>query len=139
MISYENEYPDAYRYIDVKDKVVLDIGADIGTSAKWFINQGAKKVICYSLDMQKIFDDKIEWHFEWHGEYVFAQVLKIDCEGCECMLTPELINRYPEWYIAIHTFSKCYNEMKKYIKRMGKLVYVTPDKKEKMYARSYYE
>ena len=54
MISYENEYPDAYRYIDVKDKVVLDIGADIGTSAKWFINQGAKKVICYSLDMQKI-------------------------------------------------------------------------------------
>ena len=43
MISYENEYPDAYRYIDVKDKIVLDIGVDIGTSAKWFINQGAKK------------------------------------------------------------------------------------------------
>jgi hypothetical protein len=52
------------------------------------------------------------------------------------MLTPELINRYPEWYIAIHTFSKCYNEMKKYIKRIGKLVYVTPDKKERMYVRS---
>ena len=48
MISYENEYPDAYKYIDVKDKIVLDIGADIGTSAKWFINQGAKKVICYN-------------------------------------------------------------------------------------------
>lgn len=139
MISYEDEYPLSYKYIDVKDKIVLDIGADIGTSAKWFIEQGASKVIAYSLDLQEIFDDKIEWHFEWNGEYVFAQVLKIDCEGCECMLTPELINRYPEWYIAIHTFSKCYNEMKKYIKRIGKLVYVTPDKKERLYARSYYE
>jgi hypothetical protein len=139
MISYEDEYPLSYKYIDVKDKIVLDIGADIGTSAKWFIEHGASKVIAYSLDLQEIFDDKIEWHFEWHGEYIKADVLKIDCEGCECMLTQNMIEKYKEWYIAIHKFAFCYYAMKKYLKSVGKLVYVTPDKKERMYVRSYYE
>lgn len=133
--SYIKEYPQSYVYIDVKGKTVLDIGADVGTSALWFIGHGAEKVICYSLDKQEVFNDKIVWCGEWHGEYIPADVLKIDCEGCECMLTPELINKYQEWYIAVHTFSSCYNPLREYLEQNGKLVFITPDKKEYLYAK----
>ena len=71
--------------------------------------------------------------------FVLNDVLKIDCECCECMLTQNMIEKYKEWYIAIHKFAFCYYAIKKYLNSVGKLVYVTSDKKERMYARSYYE
>lgn len=43
------EYPDwreHYLPINVKDKVVLDIGARQGDTARFFLEHGAKKVIC---------------------------------------------------------------------------------------------
>ena len=136
ILSYLNEYRKAYITIDVKDKIILDIGADVGTSAFYFLTLGAKKIICYSLENQKIFDEKIEWHGKWYGEYTYADILKIDCEGCECMLTKEIIEKYNEWYIAIHIWSNCFNDMEKYLQNNGKLVFVTPDNKEFLYVKN---
>ena len=135
IISYINEYLQSYKFIDVKNKIVLDIGSDIGTSPFYFLSQGAIKVIAYSLNTQRIFDERIDWHTKWNGEYVQADILKIDCEGCECLLTKELIEKYNEWYIAIHIWSGCFNSMKEYLEQKGKLVFITKDKKEYMYAK----
>lgn len=135
ILSYINEYPQSYKFINIKDKIVLDIGGDVGTSAFYFLALGAKKVIVYSLQQQKVFDSRIEWHNEWNGLYIPADVLKIDCEGCECSLTKETIEKYNEWYIAIHIWSDCFENMKKYIETKGILTFITPDKKELMYTK----
>lgn len=136
VFSYMNEYFKSYSVIDVKGKTVIDIGADVGTSAFYFLCKGANLVIAYSLEPQKIFDDKLVWRKDWKGEYIEGDVFKIDCEGCECLLTKDIIERYPEWYIAIHTFSNCFNPMKEYLETHGQLVFITPDKKEYLYAKS---
>jgi hypothetical protein len=133
--SYKREYPLAYTTIDVTNKVILDIGADVGTSAQWFLKHNAKKVICFSMNEQMIFDNRIEWNGKWQGEYVKADVLKIDCEGCECKLTERMIEKYNEWYIAIHTFSKCFDNMMKYLDTKGKVVFITEDFYEYLYAK----
>ena len=43
----ENFFDGQYDFLDVKDKVVLDIGANIGDTALLFAYKGAKKVIAY--------------------------------------------------------------------------------------------
>ena len=133
---YWHEYADSYTAIDVTGRVVLDIGADCGSSAVWFIQHGAKRVVCYSLEEQQCHDERIEWHGEWKGEYILADVLKVDCEGCECMLTPEVIEKYEQWYIAVHTFAPCYGTMKAYLLAHGKLIYMTPDRREELYGHT---
>jgi len=103
-----------YRY---DGKVVLDIGADFGLSPAFFLHQGASKVIAYSPERQKkwLRDSRIEWHREyWNGQLHQADVLKIDCEGCE-------YSRPLDWYtknfhsslFAIHDFS-CNDLFEKY-------------------------
>lgn len=133
--QYWHEYEQSYTYIDVAGKTILDIGADSGSSAYWFLIHGAKKVICYSGEAQILFDDRIEWHGKWRGEYVPADILKIDCEGCECNLTLPLIFRYREYYIAVHNFAGCYTFLKSFLELDGKLVFTTPDGVEMMYAK----
>ena len=135
IISYLNEYLESYNYINVKGKTVLDIGADVGTSPFYFLTLGAEKVIAYATEQQAIKDKRIEWHNKWNGEYIKADVLKIDCEGCECMITEDIIEKYREWYIAIHTFSSCFESMRDYLVKHGKLVFTTPDKKEYLYGK----
>jgi len=91
-----------YRY---DGKVVLDIGVDFGLSPAFFLYQGASKVIAYSPERQKnwLKDPRIEWHREyWHGQLHQADVLKIDCEGCEYQRPVDFYFPYPEALIAIH-------------------------------------
>ncbi|HDD64256.1 MAG TPA: hypothetical protein ENF53_03775 [Thermoprotei archaeon] len=38
-------YKETYRFLDVKDKVVIDVGAWVGDSSVYFALKGAKKVI----------------------------------------------------------------------------------------------
>jgi len=124
-VAYWQEYAKAYSYFDVKELVVLDIGADIGSSAVWFLQHGAKKVICYSLEQQGFFDERIEWHGEWNGEYIPADLLKMDCEGCECKLSIELLNRYKYYYVAIHTGTPCFEMLKAYLDKNAVQVFTT--------------
>lgn len=133
--NYWEEYSQSYVSINVKDKVVLDIGGDFGSSAVWFLRRGAKKVIVYTRDEPLLFDDRIEYHGSWNGEYVPADVLKIDCEGCECLLSRELIEKYDHYYIATHIFAPCFDAMTEYLREHAKVVFTTKDGIEIMYAR----
>ena len=133
--SYWEEYSQSYVSIDVNGKTVLDIGGDFGSSAVWFLRHGAKKVIVYTRDEPLLFDDRIEYHGAWNGEYVPADVLKIDCEGCECLLSRELIEKYEHYYIAAHIFAPCFEAMVEYLGERAKVVFTTKDGVEVMYAR----
>jgi hypothetical protein len=104
-----------YRY---DGKVVLDIGADFGLSPAFFLHKGASKVIAYSPERQKnwLRDSRIEWHREyWKGQFQEADILKIDCEGCE-------YSRPLDWYakhfhsslFAIHDFPQYHSLFEEY-------------------------
>ncbi len=133
--AYWHEYEESYTFIDVAGKTIVDIGADNGSSAYWFLQQGAEKVICFSNEPQEFFDPRVEWRGTWFGEYVPADVLKIDAEGAECMLTITMIRRYSEYYIAVHTFACCYPILRDFLENDGELVFTTPDRIEWMYAK----
>ena len=134
-VTYWEEYSQSYTSIDVNGKIVLDIGGDVGSSAIWFLRQGASKVIVYTLDEPVLFDSRIEYHGAWNGEYVPADVLKIDCEGCECYLSPDLIEKYDHYYIATHVFAPCFDNITEYLRGKAKVVYTTSDHIEIMYAK----
>ena len=48
--DYFEEALEAYN-IDVKDRVVVDIGADWGSSSLYFLARGARKVIAFDLSL----------------------------------------------------------------------------------------
>ena len=132
--SYVAEYPRSYSYIDVRGKVVVDVGADIGTSPLWFLSQGAAKVIAFSLEKQdpRFADPRVEWRGRWNGERVEGDVFKIDCEGCECMISEGFLESYEAAYVAFHEWSPC-RWLEEFLKSKGRLVFTTPDGKERMY------
>ena len=44
---YETFFKESYKLLEVKDKVVLDIGASLGDTSIYFAMKGAKKVYAY--------------------------------------------------------------------------------------------
>jgi len=97
----------SYAKLDIyKGKTILDIGADFGLSPFFFIQMGAKRVIAYSPLRQRkwLKHPDIEWHRGyWQGEYIKADILKIDCEGCEYIHPVEwYMKNYNELLYAIH-------------------------------------
>jgi hypothetical protein len=89
--------------IEVRDKVVLDIGADYGTTADYFLAGGAKLVVAVESDdlyarqlavlgcerpgliaLHRHVGSKEDFQEFFH---LYApDVVKVDCEGCECAL-----------------------------------------------------
>ncbi len=117
--SYWHEYPYAYRTIDFRNRQVLMIGGDCGSSALYFIIQGASRVITYEKEekLRKLFGEKVchdfgicnrvEVHGEWKGdEYPKADVFIMDCEGCEDDLEVHRLSQYSQWCVAIHDWAK---------------------------------
>lgn len=115
--DYETMYP-----LDVSGAVVLDIGADYGSTAAYFLRRGAKAVICSERDP------------EWEGrlremaigspvvvvdaiapenvaalfEKMAPDVVKVDCEGCEAHLLdlPDALLAAPMgWMMETHTIA----------------------------------
>lgn len=61
IIEHTNEdfdYHYGLRYLDWKDKIILDLGADFGSTAKCFLEKGAKKV--YAVEGDKELFIKLE-------------------------------------------------------------------------------
>ena len=125
-------YPECVKYystLDVKDRVVVDIGCDFGTSPMYFLKNGATLVWGYSLD-EKYFDNderyvhitglenypKNKMSFAYHRvEEIEGRVsvkliqvpasevvLKCDAEGWEWNLSIDFINSFHDWIIALH-------------------------------------
>ncbi|MEM0160084.1 MAG: hypothetical protein QW393_04980 [Candidatus Micrarchaeaceae archaeon] len=141
--QYMKEIYQVYSYIDVKGKTILDVGADFGLSPMHFINQGASRVIAFSLEKQKpwLAHPRIEWHRQkWDGDWHVCGVLKIDCEGCEYGRPVEwYLNGFKEFYIAIHKIKpeqySHFNYYKSRLSEVAKLVYVSKDGLEEVYVR----
>lgn len=106
--DYFEEALEAYN-IDVKDRVVVDIGADWGSSSLYFLARGARKVIAFDRVEPKLQLKGIEWHGLWNGSYVPGDILKVDCEGCECNADPSLFFQYETSLVAVHRFAPCYS------------------------------
>lgn len=98
-----------YRSLDVKGRHVIDVGSDFGTTPMFFLRQGAKDVIGYSLDKQ-MFHHKAYRHIQGQstGRQIMDQcdpagaALKMDAEGLEWQFDADWISRCHDWVIALH-------------------------------------
>lgn len=140
--DYWYEYDSCYGDIDFKDKIVINVGGDCGSSALYFVMKGASKVIAYEKDdeLRNIFynvvlkdfpilKDKVIMNGEWKGEYPDGDIFIIDCEGCESILDFDKLNKYKIVLVAIHIWTEDKKDLFK--KMIGwKLKYVSKDGKE---------
>ena len=142
-------YPECERFysdLDVAGKVVIDVGCDFGTTPIYFLRKGALKVVGLSKDKRYFHDpDYIHINVDEHpdilptlinrmkemhfmGRYYFLSygeqnpiILKSDCEGCEWNFTPEFIQTFYDWIIAVHNPVKN-PDLLKYIQDNGTLI-----------------
>ena len=115
------DYESDWGFLNVADKVVLDIGADYGSTAAYFLNKGAKKVICvesYRSDYDALAvlaetDRRIDaYHKHISSGMDFENflsfqpdVVKIDVEGAEAYLLdvrPCTLRHVQEFGIELH-------------------------------------
>ena len=112
------DYLWSYSSLNYTDKVVLDIGADVGSSAIFFLLSGAKKVYMVENNPNYIKEYKRLKEIGYlngilnNTELIDASdinninfdILKMDCEGCELdLLTSTLLDKAKEFVVAIHS------------------------------------
>ena len=144
--NYYYEYDESYGNLDLKDKVVVHVGGDCGSSAYYFLLHGARYVIFYEKNARLLakymavcselgFCDRAEARGEWKpGDYPDGDAFIMDCEGCEAGIDFNALSKYKLACIAIHiwTRGKAY-----LLKNMygWRLQYVSDDGKELMFCR----
>ena len=109
------DYLWSYGSINWENKSVLDVGADIGSSAIFFLSRGAKYV--YLIEKEPAYRETYESIKQKHpilkntymvssfrgAKSAYFDVLKMDCEGCELyLLTEELLNKVTEFVVGLH-------------------------------------
>lgn len=103
---YAAEYDEWVKYylpISLKGKTVLDVGAGEGETAKFFLEHGAKKVICIEPDTQcfKVLQANAKkWPIECHNKKFDTtdlkhkfDFMKMDIEGYEEELLDVEVNK----------------------------------------------
>lgn len=120
---YKEDYGHHYGAIRYAGKKVLDVGADVGSTADFFLRRGARQVIAVdgNKDMygqlvknaQKIPEIKPVYlliqkpeHYEQLIRTHRPDVLKADCEGCERHLfgiPDEVFRVVPEYMVETHS------------------------------------
>ncbi|GBD04358.1 Ribosomal protein L11 methyltransferase [bacterium HR19] len=101
---YEIFFEEPYRCCDFSGLSVIDVGCGIGDSVIYFLKSGAEKVLGFDISESAIHECYENLKLNNLSAELFcreitpsdilsekADVLKIDCEGCE----RELISRYP--------------------------------------------
>ena len=115
------DYNEHWKDITVKDKVVLDLGCDSGSTAKFFLDKGAKivwGVEIVSSCAQMSLDRNLANFFYIQGNInnkdkieqllttIRPDTVKVDIEGAERWLlitNPDILKIPNEWYIEGHT------------------------------------
>ncbi len=114
--DYWREFEPSYGHLSVRNRVVVVVGADCGSTHVYFLLRGARYVIGYEKEekLRKMWMevciyfnicDKGEIRGEWHGEYPDADVFVMDCEGCESNLDISQLRKYKEWCVAVHDWT----------------------------------
>ena len=131
-------YPECVRFynsLDVKDKIVIDVGCDFGTTPMYFLRKGANNVFGFSKDKQYFHNIHYKHYNVDEDPSALPSairnikriktemmpphiVLKSDCEGCEWNFTKEFIDSFDDWIIAVHTPIKN-DSLYQYIKDNG--------------------
>ena len=109
------DYIWSYGSINWEGKSVLDIGADIGSSAIFFLSRGAKYVYLVEKEQayKKTYEELKQKYPILKNTYMvsslvsanssYFDVLKMDCEGCQLsLLTEELLNKSNEFVVGLH-------------------------------------
>jgi ribosomal protein L21E len=106
------EYCRFYSTLNYKNKVVVDYGADIGSSAIYFLSKGAKQVIGIEIDKKAVDTSKKlsfnEFNFKIKFTYTLKKhpkgdILKMDIEGAEKdILTEEYLKGFKQFVIGLH-------------------------------------
>lgn len=112
-----------YSFVDYRGKVVLDVGADYGSTAAFFLRKGARSVIAVEGNpayfQQLVANAKgvaevipvYLWicsadDFEFLINTYSPYILKVDCEGCEVHLLgvkDKTFLKVYEYLLEIHT------------------------------------
>jgi len=122
---YNENYDKHWNYVFFKDKIVLDLGADYGSTASYFLHRGAKRVI--AVEGNKQFAEALRENFKKNmrvtpielfirspsdvddliSQYA-PDVVKVDIEGYELtLLQCQNIQKVREWLIECHSREIC--------------------------------
>lgn len=131
MCPYINfyEYSRFYSTLNYQGKVVVDYGADIGSSAAYFISKGAKEVIGIEISKEaKRINASPEFKQHYLGnigkfrkafhytdeKYPKGDILKMDIEGAELgILTDKYLSGFRQFAIGLHPHAYSAKDYKK--------------------------
>jgi hypothetical protein len=117
---YNESYDKHWNFTSFENKVILDLGADYGSTAYYFLRKGASKVIAVegnpqlasklkfnSQKFKKIvplenFIDNSEKIENLISDY-HPDLVKVDIEGYEKLLTNIDVTKVKEWLIEAHS------------------------------------
>ncbi|MCS7097351.1 MAG: hypothetical protein NZ926_02705 [Candidatus Methanomethylicia archaeon] len=119
---YGEDYDMHWNFTSFKDKIILDLGADYGSTAYYFLRKKAKKIIAVEGDPQLA--SKLRLHFQNDKDKVIPiedfidspkkiekliseynpNLVKVDIEGSEkYLLEVDNVEQVDEWLIEAHS------------------------------------
>jgi len=135
---YGENYDENWGRVSYKDKTVLDLGADYGSTAYYFLKKGAKRIIAVegdkSLALKLVHnygkDARVTCVQKWiNGSEDIEELIKlypsdlvkVDIEGAEkhiAYIPSETLLSINEWLIEVHT-KGIYDELSKVFLKLG--------------------
>jgi len=140
---FNEDYNECWGYVDYEGKTVLDLGADYGSTAYYFLKKGAKKVIAVEgdeilarkLEVNYGEDSRVSCITKWIGnandiEQLIksypCDIAKVDIEGAEIYLAEvshKALLSVKKWFIETHT-KEIYDKLTSLFLRLRFKVYV---------------
>jgi predicted RNA methylase len=133
--AFDGNYNHHWKYVSFKGKTILDLGADYGSTADYFLANGAKKVVAVEGNhdyARKLFqnfssDKRVVCIQKWisSGKDInqliktfLPDIVKVDIEGEEKTLLNVDVAKVKEWLIETHT-EELYNAIQKFFRQNG--------------------
>lgn len=140
LLDPRENYESLYGYVDYKGKTVLDVGADYGSSAFFFLEKGAKKV--YAVERNEWLAKKLRRNAEKTDKLTAIKldvshpnhfdmllklkpdIAKVDIELGERHLLGidnEILSSIPEYLIETHT-KQLFDAFSKRLQKLGYII-----------------